>query len=499
MTGALEWLVAGGPNQGASFSLGPGKVVVGSGDEADVILSDKDVKKAHLEISILPGPGEALTVKAVPLEGRIRIDGTLVEPQGADLSEGQVLALGISALIYKTRGADWGEVELVPLSYAKSLAEAASKEKAEGRKGDPEVKAPDSAKEASPIKDAPQKSSLKEDPLQDDPFPATPPEADSGQASKKPRKSTASILGIILATLLLGLLVLGPSPKGPDRLEELRGLLDAGGFERLSVSERGKALEASGTLDSDEELARLVELVKSSDSKVFLRISVRRDLLEAGREALASYGFYPAMSLSSDGRPMAAVYMRDREVEERAFAELSKDVPSLDPIRTVVHRSVLEPVLRQELSEEGLGFLEPSWGEGLVTLPVPPGFQGASALARAFQKAAGRTGAPVVYALVDEGSPENASAPPPTVFEAPTAPIAERPPPPGDPENPMASLDVAGVTLSPMRFVSTRDGQRLFEGSPLPGGWVITAIEAESLTLSREDEAMVYNLNQNGL
>lgn len=122
MTGALEWRVAAGPNLGASFSLGAGKAVVGSGDAADVILSGQDVKASHLEISIQPGPGGGWIVKAAPMEGRIRIDGAVVERGGALLEEGQILSLGFSALVYRTEGADWAEADLVPLSYAKTLA-----------------------------------------------------------------------------------------------------------------------------------------------------------------------------------------------------------------------------------------------------------------------------------------------------------------------------------------------------------------------------------------
>jgi type III secretion protein D len=489
MTGTLEWRVAAGPNQGASFSLGAGKAVVGSGDEADIILSGRDVKPAHLEITIQPGPGGAFSVKAAPLEGRIRIDGTVVDAKGAALSEGQILSLGFSAIVYKTEGADWGDVELVPLSFAKAGAEAPAPPSPEAPSVEGEAASGDVSEAKAEEGDLPE-------------IVPDPPEGSSGEKSdgEKPRRATAATLKLILIALLLALLAFGPpaGDQGPDRLDGLRALLDANGFERLSVSERGGALEASGSLESDEELSRLVDLVKGQPAKVFLRISVRRDLLEAAREALASYGFYPAMTFGSDGRPIAAVYMRDREVEERAFAALSRDVPSLDPLRKVVHKGVMEPVLRQELTEAGLGVLVPEWGEGMVTLPVPSGFQGASALARAFQRAASRTGVPVVYALAYGDSADDSSRAAQTVFEAAAAtPTADPAPPPGDLDNPMASLDVSGVTLSPMRFVSTRDGQRLFEGSPLPGGWTITAIEAESLTLSREEEAVVFELKQN--
>jgi type III secretion protein D len=305
----------------------------------------------------------------------------------------------------------------------------------------------------------------------------------------------------VAALLAFQILWPGEPDEGPGRAEELGRLLAANGFGALAVARAGSALEASGEVDSDADLGRLVELVKGQPTKVFLRISVRRDILEAAREALASYGFYPAMSFGGDGRPVVAVYMRDPEVEERAFALLARDVPALAAVRAVVHRGSLEPVVRRTLSEAGLGALEVVFGEGRLELTVPPGFQGASALARALQRAAGLAGVPVVYAL-HEGSvadgPAGGVESPATVFEASAAGPEPAEGPAEKASSPLGLIEVAGVTLSPMRFVSTRDGQKLFEGSPLPGGWVITAIGADSLTLSREEEAVVIELAPGG-
>jgi hypothetical protein len=124
---------------------------------------------------------------------------------------------------------------------------------------------------------------------------------------------------------------------------------------------------------------------------------------------------------------------------------------------------------------------------------APTGFEQARAVAAAFSRAATRAGVPVVYAVsyghdVEAQAP---SAPAPAPAEVVVAPAAAPEPAGGDGRR---LLDVVGVTLTPMRFVITRDGQRLFEGSPLPGGWTVSLIESDKITLSGEDETRVLEL-----
>jgi hypothetical protein len=119
---ALEWRVVAGPNLGAALALGPGRWVVGSGDEADVILADDSLPPAHLELDVSADGDGALAARAVPLEGAARLDGEPVPKEGLPVGPGQALALGLTALAYRESGADWAGMELVPLAYARALA-----------------------------------------------------------------------------------------------------------------------------------------------------------------------------------------------------------------------------------------------------------------------------------------------------------------------------------------------------------------------------------------
>ena len=60
--------------------------------------------------------------------------------------------------------------------------------------------------------------------------------------------------------------------------------------------------------------------------------------------------------------------------------------------------------------------------------------------------------------------------------------------------DPLGGLRVTGVTMSPMRFVTTSDGRRLFEGARLPGGCTLDSISTSTLTLRRGENVFTYRL-----
>jgi type III secretion system YscD/HrpQ family protein len=497
----LPWRVVAGPNLGACLILAPGRLVCGAGDEADVVLSDDSVQPAHLELEL--SRGAEWTVRARPLGGEVRLDGAALPPEGAEVKPDQVLSLGFSALTWRLPGQAWTGADLRTYAAALGLLAAESELGAAARP----------ARDSSPVDVAGPVSAELPGEIPD----ASP--ADVGRESKPDRRPTrrrSNRAGFLLIALLLALMVVWlPGEEDGQALDAFRRLLDANGYESLTVVPRGRGLEAAGTLESDEELGRLVELVKGRPETVFLRISIKRDVLEAARQSLGAYGFFPDLTYDADGQPKVAVYMLDQEVETQAFEALARDVPAFEPRRAVVRGDVLAPALREELARASLTDLEIVCLEGFVELRAPDGFRERAALSDAVRRTAGRLGVPVVYALraqVAEGAPDaqgiqgglaGLSEPPvqTTVFEGWAASSAA-PAEAGqtaDPDDPLSSLEVVGVTLSPIRFVSAKDGHKLFEGSPLPGGWTISVIEDDSLLLTRGTEERRVELGGSGL
>jgi type III secretion protein D len=295
----------------------------------------------------------------------------------------------------------------------------------------------------------------------------------------------------------------GQEAVEPDQAALLRDLLAKAGYRHLSVAPARGGLEVEGRLSGDQELAKLVELVKNRPLRTYLRISINSDLVAAVEQSLASYGFYPSVAGLDDGSVEISAYMRDRQVEGEAFARLEGDVPDLKAGRRIVHRAELEPILRRELARQGLQGLGLGFREGWIEILAPPSFAGQEALAEAFRIVRGEAMAPVVYAVATVDDPQAAQA---ELAAQAAQPAAAAPPQPGPgpgpepgpeprgPDNPLGSLVITGVGIGPMSFVSTADGHRLFEGSLLPGGWTIERIESGALTLVRGGETMTSPL-----
>lgn len=57
-----------------------------------------------------------------------------------------------------------------------------------------------------------------------------------------------------------------------------------------------------------------------------------------------------------------------------------------------------------------------------------------------------------------------------------------------------SGLNINGVTMSPMRYVSLGTGEKVFEGGMLPGGYILESIGIHELKLSKDGRLTVYQL-----
>lgn len=58
----------------------------------------------------------------------------------------------------------------------------------------------------------------------------------------------------------------------------------------------------------------------------------------------------------------------------------------------------------------------------------------------------------------------------------------------------LGGLQIAGVTVKPLKFVTTVDGQRFFEGALLPSGYTLESITTNSLTLRKGGQVITHRL-----
>jgi type III secretion system YscD/HrpQ family protein len=99
-----QWLlkVVAGPHQGAEVALHPGKTLVGSDDECDVVLHDVLIAPQHLELEL----GQE-GVFAAPLGGRIFVGGKRVREARQTVPDFTFLSLGGTHLVIGPAKGSW--------------------------------------------------------------------------------------------------------------------------------------------------------------------------------------------------------------------------------------------------------------------------------------------------------------------------------------------------------------------------------------------------------
>ncbi|MDR1309669.1 MAG: type III secretion system inner membrane ring subunit SctD [Deltaproteobacteria bacterium] len=466
-----------GPHLGALIRLGPGRYVFGADDSCDYVLSDSSVAPRHLSLAVGEEDGD-VWVTARPLEAEVYLDGAPLPDSETTVAPGATLGLGFTGLAWRPDGEIWTPVTLVPREYFSPPQTAVPAE----TQGDGTIEDfPGPA--ASPFNAATEAG---------EEFPnseAAPPS--SGEGGR--RRSPMFWVGLAVLVLLLAPMFYGRLSQDGDEVardERVRALLVEGGFQDLAIEPGSDAVVISGSLPSDREMARLVALVRGVPFKVYLRLSVVNDRIQAVKDVMNAHGFYPEVDLAGEGVSVAA-YMKDGLVEARAFGHVGQDVNDVVITRRhIVHQLGLAEVLKEEVRRAGLPEMPTTFADGHLQFSATLNIEERQSLDRAVSSAGRRLGVPVFYQI---SSPDGdadvmawAAAEPPEAAEIPALAPTEGPP--------LAGLRVTGVTLSPLKFISADDGQKLFEGSVLKSGYTIEEIRNGEMVLSRDGQELIYKL-----
>lgn len=490
--GRLELRVLSGPHVGAALELGPGRYVVGRGDNCDLVLADDSVAERHLALVIRAGSGP-LAVTVRPLEGRVFLDGGPLAPDAdSTVPSGAVLALGFTALGWRPPGEAWEPANLVSAVYRVpwSGADGERTVEAEGAKG--------GGAEPRPVPDLLVAPETGED---------SPPKEPPGSRRAGSRKWGGRSLILALAVLaVLAALVLGPLLESflSGRAREARrveSLLREQGFGQLRTESGPDGVMVSGLLSDDRELSRLVRLVASQPTRVYLTVEVEDDLVRAVRELMLARGFFPEVR-RVDGQLSVAAYLRDGLVEARLFETLRGDMAGLGrPLWRVVYAPQVKAVLEEELGRVGLGDMALHFGDGWIEWGGELDLAGRQRLEQARTAAESRLKVPLglrpagALPAVGAGPAEvQPFASGPVTLPGQTGPVALADAVRSPDLDPLGGLKIMGVTLEPLRFLTTQDGRKYFEGGVLPSGYTVTAISAREITLARDGRTVSHQL-----
>ena len=495
--------VFSGPHLGARVELGAGRWVLGSDDACDLILAGLEPR--HVALEVAQTQGSAVTVTLTPLDGPLRTQaGDVLSPveEGPSATfapqAGEAWYLGLTCLAWNLPDV----AQPVILPEAGHAAEPASAPQPAQAAVAPET--PEDSEPAAPQRvAAPQESNSVgvAEPLLPEILPA-------GPVKKSQGLSLGRMLSLLFVAGALTVMSVALSPKIADEKDYpkiIKQYLDDAGIKGLSVKVRHPGVEVRGAVEDDMAMLRLRDMARALHIPVYLEVTVREDMMRAVRSSLGIRGFHPRVTLEETdegvSRLKIAAYMKDELLEKAAFAALADEVKRLPPLDPqIVYERDLAPILEDALNQAGFSAVR------TVYLPGRVDFAGDIRPGDAEKLDAIRTAVGERLGIELHGVSRSAAA------VDPRKPLAAEPlhkvsggqqqtsgPASATTQagDPLGGLRVTGVTMSPMRFVTTADGRRLFEGAVLPGGWTLESIDTRVLVFRRGEQIVSHRLRGN--
>lgn len=486
---ALCLYLFSGPHLGARIDLPTGDWVLGTDDASDIILHGLAARHANLHVEI--GSDGIASLAVTGLDGSVRLTGASeVREEGQPWypPAGEAWYLGQTCLAWNLPGV--AQAVILPETKQPS-PEISSHSSGETPADVPVPEVSSNPPDSTPV-------SVSQDAEENANNVLTLLPDQTATQTRQPRPlRRAALLGLVAAGLIGVSLVLTPSGTDPRHYPEIiKKYLEDAGIGGLQVISRSPGVEVRGTLDDEAALVRLRDMARSLQIPVYLEVAVQADMLRAVRSSLGIRGFQPEVTFWKNGgspRLQIAAYMKDELLEAAAFTALKNDVQGLPEVdRRIVHEKELAPVLEAALKQAGLTSVR------AIYLPGQVDFSGDFRPEDSRKLDAIRKDAEELFGVRIPGTSSVSGAL--AAARQSLAPSREQAPaqsqasPAATGGNPLGGLRVTGVTMTPMRFVTTADGRRLFEGAVLPSGWTLESIDTKVLVLRNGSQVVSHRL-----
>ena len=118
--------VLSGNHQGAEVILGNEAVVIGSGEDSDIVLTDSMIKEHHTKITFSDG-----TTVIQPMDGQVYVDGKLIKEAEQSVSDFQFITIGSTHIIFGPANEPWPNLSVNDAPTLESVNEVKIAEEGE--------------------------------------------------------------------------------------------------------------------------------------------------------------------------------------------------------------------------------------------------------------------------------------------------------------------------------------------------------------------------------
>ena len=488
-----------GLHLGAEIELEEGVYVIGTDDSCDLILTDSSLAVRHAALRVA-FPNDKAQVSVEPLDGKVSLSGETVREE-EQMPARYPFQLGLVLMAWtetSTAGENaWQEVQQ-------------HLEREERRSETSETVPADAPSTATVL---PEEAAGHEEPANDAGSKADVPAPEESlsleDGAPKRRGKTFKVIAALFAAGLAGMLCFTwqekETPRTPEQI--MRALLDEAGYQKLAVTGGKESVTVSGRLASDRERGRLLRLAQLLHFPVYLDVTVRSDAADAVKASFNTLGLFPEVTeLPPSSHPGLLVkgYIKNGVLEEQALTEAVRNVPALQPsgadgkpklalFRDIRHEEDVRILLEPELAAAKL-HVNAEYQPGRILLRGAFTPQTKTALEEIVAKVQAGLGVPAPFDIIN-----NAEIPGPsksdniyTRQERQGAAVEETTT--ASTKSSSSSFQVVSVSMGPLRFITLKNGERVFEGGELPGGYVLEHISVDELTLSRNNTTTLYPL-----
>lgn len=465
----LEFRFLSGVNIGSVIRLPIGSYTLGNTDSCDILSEEHLKEEVAVEIKIT----EQLDVLVSAVSGNIFIDkNKLTETE--NLKPGAILLLGMTAITYRLDDSDW------PLITAKDLLIDSSEKVAEDKSSDrdnSEINGSESSSNEIDTDEKNGKISEKE-------------ALEKKKVTLTPIKIAVAIGTFLVAIVLLGMLIFGQNLTNSAETQELQNIrksLSDNGFTLVKAEYKNEMYVISGLVENDEALVKLEQILPDSSHSMLVLVDKISFIAQSVRNAFKLYAIH-VTPVFDEGVFRLYGYIRDpylsNEVTQKVLANLPKSVriePHFtykDEMRTILDKARTDDYQVKYYFKDGEIVYE-----GRFTREQSDSFL------QTKKKSCEMVGGDIHFidiSTLSEGEIELLSMGKNTQNNSSDDELVSVSKDPKD--------DISGVTMDPMKFVTMKNGDKIFEGGVLPDGSTLVRIGSKSLLFEKNGVKEEYEL-----